>query len=49
MLKHTSTKKTKETVKQKLLNSLMENNEIEKPELKDIGNSITGPAKVSVM
>ena len=49
MPKHTSTKKTKETVKQKLLNSLMGNNKIEKPGLKDIGNSITDPAKVSVM
>ena len=41
MLKNTSKEKTKETVKQELLNSIMENNVIEDPGLEKLANDIT--------
>lgn len=43
--KNISKKKTKETVKQELLNSLMENDEIEEQGFEEIANIITNLAR----
>ena len=44
MPKNTSKKKIKDTTKPELLNSLIENNEMEEPGLEEIANGITDPA-----
>lgn len=43
MLKNTSKKKTKETVKEELLNSLMKKNKMEEQGLEEIANIIADP------